>query len=159
MVCLFRCLIVAVWLYPALAAGVVSQEYAPTVADTTPEVAASVETGTNEASARVALEERVTAKWEALIRRDFAAAYAFTSPAYRATFPLDAFQRRFAGKVAWRRIEVVAVDFTDDDAAVVGIDLHFVYYHPQRDQATDMVTFIQESWVRVDGQWWYLIQK
>jgi hypothetical protein len=106
-----------------------------------------------------ALEQRVTAKWEALIRKDFAAAYALTSPAYRELYSLEAFKGRFGGKTAWRRIEVIDVAINDDDAATVGINLHFVYYPPQSDKALDMTTYFQESWVRVDGQWWHLVRE
>lgn len=108
---------------------------------------------------RAALEQRVTAKWDALIRKDFASAYSLTSPAYRNLFSLEAFNRQFTvGRVDWRRIEVVDVDFKGDDAAVVGINIHFVYHQPQAENAIEMKTYTQEPWVRVDGQWWYVVK-
>lgn len=109
---------------------------------------------------RAELEQRVTAKWDALIRKDLAAAYSLTSPAYRNLFSLDAFKRNFSlNKVAWRRIEVVSTDFKSDDAATVGIKVHFVYYQPQAENTKEITTYIHESWVRVDGQWWYLVKE
>lgn len=112
------------------------------------------------ATQRAVLERRVAAKWEALIRRDFAAAYVFTSPAYREAFSLDVFKRSFGnGRVAWRRVEVVSVDFKDDDAATVGVKIHIVYHDPQSQKSLDMATHDQESWVYTDGQWWYLVKK
>ena len=108
---------------------------------------------------RAALEQRVAAKWETLVRRDFAATYAFTSPAYREAFSLEAFRRKFGnGKVVWKRVEVVSVDFKGDDAAIVGIKIHIVYHDPQSQRSLDMVTNAQESWVYVDGQWWYVVE-
>ena len=105
-----------------------------------------------------ALVQRVTARWDALIRKDFAAAYAYTSPAYRKLYSADVFKRNFGDKVAWHRVEVVGVDFQGDDAATVGINL-FVVYHDAQSGPLDMTTYVQEPWVRVDGQWWYLMKK
>jgi hypothetical protein len=112
------------------------------------------------ATRQTALKQRVTAKWDALIRKDFATAYSFNTPAYRSLFSLDAFRRNFAvGKVVWRRIEVVDVDFKGDDAAMVGINIHFVYYQAPVGKDIEMTTYTQEPWVQVDGQWWYLMKE
>lgn len=108
---------------------------------------------------RTALEQRATTRWDALIRKDFAAAYSLTSPGYRKLYSLDAFKGKFGGKTDWRRIEIVDVAFKGDDAATVGINLHFVYYQAQSEQALDMTTYVQESWVREDDQWWYLVRE
>ena len=107
---------------------------------------------------RVALEQRVAAWWDALIRRDFSAAYSFTSPGYRKTYSLDAFKGKFDKKSNWRRAEVLSVDFKSDDSAIVGINMHFVYHQPQTGEALDMQNYIQEPWVFMDGQWWYLVK-
>ena len=107
---------------------------------------------------RAALEQRVAAWWDALIRRDFAAAYSFTSPGYRKTYSLDAFKGKFDKKSNWRRAEVLSVDFKSDDSAIVGINMHFVYHQPQTGEALDMQNYIQEPWVFMDGQWWYLVK-
>jgi hypothetical protein len=108
---------------------------------------------------QAALLQRVTAKWGALLRKDFAAAYAFTSPAYRQLYSLEAFKSKFGGNATWRRIEILDVAFKDDNAATVGINLHFVYYQLQPDKALDMTTYIQEPWVRVDDNWWSLVRE
>jgi len=107
---------------------------------------------------KAALKERVMAKWEAMIRRDFEAAYSFTSPSYRALYPLNVFKSKFGNKVAWRRIEVINMDFKGEDAAMVGINLYVGYHPPQSEQTLEMKTYIQEPWVRVDGQWWYVMK-
>jgi hypothetical protein len=160
MVHLTRCLVIALLLLPAMVYASV-----PETGNAGDTAAAPQETGdagaTNKGTARRAvLEQRVTAKWEALIRRDFAAAYAFTSPAYREAFSLDAFKRNFGnGRVAWQRIEVVSVDFESDDAATVGIKIYIVYHDLQSQKSLDMATHDQEFWVYADGQWWYLVKR
>jgi len=160
MVHLTRCLVIALLLLPAMIYALT-----PETGNIGGSAAAPQETGdagtTNESAARRAvLEQRVNARWEALIRRDFAAAYAFTSPAYREAFSLDAFKRNFgSGRVAWQLIEVVSVDFEGDDAATVGIKIHIVYHDPQTQKPIDMATHDQESWVYADGQWWYPVRE
>lgn len=107
---------------------------------------------------RAVLKQRATAWWDALIRQDFPAAYSFTSPGYRKTYSLDAFKGRFDKKSNWRRVEVLNIDFKSDDSAIVGINMHFVYHQPQTGKSLDMQNYIQEPWVFMDGQWWYLVK-
>lgn len=155
---LFCCLIMILLAYPAMAdMGTPAKD---TVA-VSAEVPASDTPQKNLISTRrTELEQRVTAKWDALIRKDVAAAYSLTSPAYRNLFSLDAFKRSFSlNKVAWKRIEVVSTEFKSDDAATVGLKVYFVYYQPQAETNTEITTYLHESWVRVDGQWWYLMKE
>jgi len=145
---LMCCLVVALLFLPAMAVSEPDQE-----------VREATATEAN-AARRAAVEKRVAAKWDALIRRDFAAAYEFTSPAYRKVSSLDAFKHSFGnGRVVWRRVEVVSVEFEDDKAATVGIKIHILYYAPQSQQPVDMATHDQESWVYEDGQWWYVVKQ
>jgi uncharacterized protein YchJ len=140
----------------------VSPAIADTVTPATPvEAAIPAASGQDAVSERrKALEQRVAAKWDAQIRHDFDAVYSFTSPAYRQQFARDVFKRQFAiGKIVWQRIEVMDVEFKGDDAAKVGINIYFVYYLPQAEKTIDMSNYVQESWVRSDGQWWYLAKE
>ena len=146
--------------YPAMADRDVPAAPAETPAPVTETPAPATSGQDTVAARRTMLEQRVTARWDALIRKDFAAAYSLTSPAYRSLFSLDAFRRNFTvGKVVWRRIEVVDVDFKGDDAAMVGINIHFVYYQAQGGKDIEMTTYTREPWVQVDGQWWYLMKE
>lgn len=137
---LLSCLVMMLWVFPV-------------IGETTASAPNNIEI------LRTALEQRATTRWDALIRKDFATAYSLTSPGYRKLYSLDAFKGKFGGKTAWRRIEIVDVAFKGDDAATVGINLHFVYYQAQSEQALDMTTYVQESWVREDDQWWYLVRE
>ena len=153
------CLVVAL-LFPVMACASAQETgNAGVAAPSLQEPGKAVTTDEN-ADQRAALEQRVTAKWEALIRRDFASAYEFTSPAYRKAFSLDTFRRKFgSGRVIWQRVEVVSIDFKGNDAATVGIKIHIVYHDPQTQKPLDMATHDQESWVYADGQWWYLVRE
>lgn len=145
MVHLLRCLVMILLVYPVIAAPVV------TATEAVPATEAVQ-------ARRAALEQRVAAWWDALIRQDLSAAYSFTSPGYRKSYSLTAFKGKFDKKSDWRRIEVVDVDFKGDNAATVGINMHFVYHDPQNERDLDMQTYVQEPWVLVDGQWWYLVK-
>ena len=159
---LLRCLVVSLCVYPVMAytvtpeSGVSAQE-GSTAAPAASAPADSAVTETVDAH-QMALKQRVMARWDALIRRDFEAAYAFTSPSYRALFPLSVFKSKFGNKVAWRRVEVINLEFKDADAATVGVDLYLGYHPPQSEKTLEMKTYIQEPWVRVDGQWWYVMK-
>ncbi len=131
---------------------------ASVLAASTTEMASSAPAAEAVQARRRGLEERITGKWNALIKRDFATAYSFTSPEFRKLYTLNAFKGKFGSKVDWQRIEVVDVDFKGDDAATVGITIHFKYSPPQAQEALDMKTYVKESWVRVDGKWWYLVE-
>lgn len=160
------CWLVAVLLTYSAAPYAAAQEHDTKVTDqvqTTPSATpaqpqVASPTGVDQAQ-RALLEQRVVARWDALIKKDFETAYSFTSPAYRKLYTLNSFKSKFGNKVTWKRIEVVGVDFKGDNAAIVGIILHFVYYTTQMDKPLDMKTYIQEPWVREDGQWWYLMKE
>ena len=53
---------------------------------------------------------------------------------------------------------MVKVELNGEDAATVGINLHVGYYQPQSEKTLEMKTNIREPWVRVDGQWWYVMK-
>lgn len=145
MVYLLRRLVMILLVYPAMTASVVAAAEAVPAAEAVQ-------------ARRAVLEQRVAAWWDALIRQDFSAAYSFTSPGYRKSYSLTAFKGKFDKKSDWRGIKVVDVDFKGDDAATVGINMHFVYHDPQAERDFDMRTYVQEPWVLVDGQWWYLVK-
>ncbi|MCB1781959.1 MAG: hypothetical protein KDJ34_18105 [Candidatus Competibacteraceae bacterium] len=159
---LLRCLLVSLCVYPAMAYTATPESGVPAAEGS---AVAPAESAPSDALATEAVEawqavlkQRVMARWDALIRRDFEAAYSFTSPSYRALFPLNVFKSKFGNKVAWRRVEVVTIEPKGEDAATVGIDLHVGYHQPQSEQTLEMKTYIKEPWVRVDGQWWYVMK-
>lgn len=161
---LLRCLVVSLLAYPvmALAASPEPGARAADVSQAAP-AASSAQPATPATEAaqaqRALLEQRVAAKWDALIRKDFEAAYAFTSPSYRKLYSLNSFMSNFGAAADWRRIEVIDVDFKGDDAATVGINIQFVHSNPQTGKPLDMKTYVKEPWVRVDGQWWYVMKE
>lgn len=97
--------------------------------------------------------ERAEARWNALIKRDYAAGHAYYQPAFRATFKPE---------------EVIDADGGPPRA--YGVRVHHVSCQPERcrvrmvfqvkapisrRESWDIETVRDETWVRQDGQWWY----
>jgi hypothetical protein len=103
---------------------------------------------------RAALEQRVQARWQALIRRDFAAAYAFETPAYRELWPLESFTRRYGKSVAWQGVTIK--DITFNASATVAQVVLMLGYTAQLPDGNSYPgrRRIDEAWVLIDDQWW-----
>ncbi len=159
---LLRCLIVSLVVSPALVVYAATPESgAPGVEGVVSAAPASPVPLTTEVTQtqQALLAQRVTARWDALIRRDFETAYSFNSPNYRELFPLNVFKSQFGDGAAWRRVEVVKVELKGEDAAMVGINLYFGYHHLSAEKPEmEIKTYVQEPWVSVDGQWWYVMK-
>lgn len=96
---------------------------------------------------REAVAARAQGRWEALIKADVPAAYAYLSPAERATTPLDIYKAK--RKVGLYR--AVKVDSVDCEGAVCTVKLTLRYdYKRFKGVQTPLV----EHWVIEDGQAW-----
>jgi hypothetical protein len=96
-----------------------------------------------------AVKVRAQARWDALIRQDFDAAYQYLSPAFRDTTSLAAWKSRFR-PLGWRKAEV---DSVACEGEVCEVALRLTY---DARQMTGIVTPIQEKWVMQKGQFWYV---
>lgn len=98
---------------------------------------------------QAAVAQRAQARWDAMVRDDMEAAYAYLSPGSRAVTSLDKFKgntRRGAFRAA--RVEKVACE---GDACVVSLQV--TYDHPKMKGIT---TPLAESWIIDAGQAWYV---
>lgn len=105
----------------------------------------------------LALVERIQAMWAAKIKRDFAGAYEFETPDYRAKISTEAYPRRFGGSVNWRGIEVIDIKYDDEHHATVGILLDYTHLHPFTDQEVSAKSFLREHWTEVSDQWYHQV--
>lgn len=96
-----------------------------------------------------AVTERATARWRAIIDKDFDAAYAYLSPASRATLAPGAF-RTIASRLAYRaaRVEQVVCERTS-----CTVKLELTYDTPKIKRVR---TLLEESWIIDKGQAWYV---
>lgn len=103
----------------------------------------------NRSARRDAVAKRVMERWEALIKGDFQAAYAFMSPASRKTVSLEQFMANLR-KDSYRKVEIERVD-CGEDACVVKLWLTFD--HPQM---KGLRSPVEEIWVFDHGESWFM---
>ncbi|MBP6733300.1 MAG: hypothetical protein KA142_01165 [Chromatiaceae bacterium] len=103
----------------------------------------------------LALVERIQAMWAAKIKRDYAGAYEFETPDYRAKLSTEAYPRQFGGGVNWHGIEVVDIKYNDEHHVTVGILLDYTHLHPFTDQEVRAKSFLREHWTEVSDQWYH----
>jgi len=111
--------------------------------------ATSYRSGTPEAI----VKEKSLARWDALIKGDFVAAYKMTQPAYRALSDADRYKSRFGSAAQWSDAEVVSVECEPERCQVVlTIKAYLPTVSAIKEPAT---TTVRETWIKEEGAWWY----
>jgi hypothetical protein len=95
------------------------------------------------------VSERAVARWQALIKGDVDAAYAFLSPASKKATPLMTYASAIKPGM-WRQIKV---DKVDCEAEVCKAQLSLTY---DAKMMKGITTPIWESWIIEDGTAWYV---
>ena len=99
--------------------------------------------------------QRSEQRWAALIKRDFAAAYAYNQPAYRDAVSLETYQKGFGGAAQWKSSKVNKVTCAAE-RCTVNTRLTVTNLIPTFAKAIPEITSdIDEVWIRDQGQWWY----
>ncbi len=105
------------------------------------------------------LAERVTARWHALEKKDFAATYQYTTPNYRSVFPKALYVNKFSYAVDWELTGVEVVNY-DAQAAVASVAVRVMSKPAKQTSAASnalgaIPLTMHEKWLYVDGQWWH----
>jgi hypothetical protein len=96
-----------------------------------------------------AVAARAKARWQRLIDRDLAGAYAYLSPASRATMPLDLYKAKH--KVGlYRAVNIEGVD-CQADTCTVKLSLTYDYK-----RIKGVRTPLVEKWIISQGQAWFV---
>ncbi len=98
------------------------------------------------------VEARAQARWEAVIKGNMEAAYAYISPASRQVYSLD----RFKAQVRRGSIRTVKIDSVSCPAETCEVRLTLTYDHRLMKGIPAAVT---ETWVWSDGQAWYVVRE
>ncbi len=93
--------------------------------------------------------ERAEARWAALIKGDLNAAYAYLTPATRATMSLDQYKGRIKPGI-WRAAKAEKVKCDGD---VCGVAMQITYDMPKMKGIT---TPLEETWIIEGGTPWYV---
>jgi hypothetical protein len=100
------------------------------------------------------LKERAQARWEALIKKDWDAAYQYELPAYRQTHDVNQFRSKFGSKLQWKHIEAKnAVIVQENKTADVKLNLAYQILLSDGVPMDNEVE-INERWVKQEGDWW-----
>lgn len=96
--------------------------------------------------------ERAQARWNALVERDWNAAYPYTTPAYRAIVPLKRYGNQFTGPLQWESAKVHSAT-CEEARCTVRVEISFRMLLPGH---TDRLssTFVDEVWVLEEGSWY-----
>lgn len=110
-------------------------------------------------SQRLALEERVRERWQALASRDFEKAWEFTSPNYRAIFPKQLYVKKFSYAVKWELTGIEIVNY-DGGAAVASVVVRVMSEPTKRTStASELIgatpTSFRERWIFMEDEWWF----
>lgn len=95
------------------------------------------------------VRERAQARWDALVKGDFQAAYAYLSPGSREVLS-EANYVAGLGRSFWKSAKVDKVECISDAACNVDATIEYEF------QGRLIRTPLRESWVREGSQWWYL---
>ena len=95
------------------------------------------------------VKERAQHRWDALVKGDFKAAYAYLSPGSRSVLS-EADYIAGLNKGFWKSAKVGKVECHSDAACDVDVTIEYQL------QGLTTSTPLRESWVREGSQWWYL---
>lgn len=102
-------------------------------------------------------EEQVTsraqARLDALLESDFKKAYKYTSPAYRESYGINNYTRRYAGASSWNKAEVSNVT-CEEYRCDVSLRVSYQTFKAGFENTRSM----QERWIKVDGDWFLYLK-
>jgi len=104
--------------------------------------------------------ERAKARWDAVIRRDYETAYPYYSPGYRSSTSLV----DYAIELKTRRVTWTSAEYMDHECeetrCTVRFNIGYRVIAPVPGMAKyDGKQWIEDTWVRTGGEWWYLPPK
>lgn len=109
-------------------------------------------------SAEEIVAHNAKARWDAIVAKDFDAAYAYLTPGTRATTSPEAYARRLLNaSISWTGAEVK--DVTCEDAEVCSATVMVDYKVPGASPGLgrlDGFAPVHEQWLLSDGQWYHL---
>jgi hypothetical protein len=109
------------------------------------------------AKKEVSIEERVNARWAALLGKDIEGAYGYLTPGYRSSVSIEQYQRQLQTQaVSWtsaKYIDSTCEESTCDVKVLVGFTVYGAVPGVKSFSGTQN---IHESWVLTNGTWYML---
>jgi hypothetical protein len=95
--------------------------------------------------------ERSQARWDALLKERLAEAYQFYTPTSRTVMSYEDFVRSI--KLGfWKSAKVEKVECEAEDACDAVVAIEYIY------KGALIKSPIRETWIRTEGQWWYVLK-
>jgi len=106
------------------------------------------------------IKSRAQARWDAVLKADYEAAYAFYSPGYRTSHSLKDFENQMRSRrVRWVGANVLEAS-CEADLCTIETQVNYKITKPVPGVPVwKSSEKISERWVRVDGKWWYFPEK
>lgn len=99
---------------------------------------------------------RAEQRWAALIKRDFAKAYTFAQPGFRAVVKPEVYPSRFGNAGGWKEAQIHEAT-CEAARCTVRVRLTMAVAVPRfAKKIPEVVGYHDEVWVRDEGQWWFL---
>lgn len=95
--------------------------------------------------------ERAQRRWDALLAGDWAAAYRFATPAYRAVVTEQAYGNQFRGPLQWKSAQAKSAK-CEEKRCKVFVTVTFVMMAPGL-MGQPGRTDVEETWILEDGTW------
>jgi len=114
-------------------------------------VAGCASTGFSSKPAEEIVLSRAQARWDALVARDWATAYKFMVPAYRAIVPQERYGNQFQGPVKWESAKASSAK-CEEKRCSVQVEVAFRALLPRQARHVSS-TYVEEIWVLEEGQW------
>lgn len=95
--------------------------------------------------------ERAQARLDALLERDWARAYPFLTPSYRALVPRQRYGNQFQGPIQWEQAKAASAK-CEEKRCVVKVEVSArVLLQGHTDRVT--TSHFEEVWILEEGQW------
>ena len=114
-------------------------------------------TGGGSKKARGPVVDRAEARWEALLAQDFDSAYEYYSPGFRSSTSRGDFE---LGQ-RLRKVQFTDAEYEDQDCSENRCTLSFKMFYTIASPVPGVDTWngndvLEETWIRTEGQWWFL---
>ena len=101
------------------------------------------------------VDRRVVERWNYLIAHQAEKAYDYLTPGYRTTKTRDAYASAMNGRpVQWKAVKITGKQ-CDADRCKVAVDITYSMNMPALHKATEASSVQSETWILVDGEWFF----
>lgn len=107
--------------------------------------------GPDDRPAEEVVKARAQARWDALLKEDYATAYSYLGPGSRAVNSLDAYKAAVP-KAFYKAAQVDKVVCETADTCQADARVEYVF------KGSRMKTPLVETWIRQEGNWWYVLR-